>query len=137
MLLCSCFAFLCSCVNERMCRGWGCMDGSGVQGQFATAPLPRFEVTPVSHPQSPPSTSPLGTHHNCVISSQEHEFSVPILSRSVFLSSCIKFSFPRARVTKIPVTRVCQTRNVSPSLVFNASKKGVLEIIFAQKFFNF
>ena len=49
---------------------------------------------------TPPSTSPLSTRHNFVISSQEREFSVPILSRS-----CIKFAFPRARVPKIPGTR--------------------------------
>ena len=41
----SCFAFLCSCVNERMCGGWRCnsshvrclcIDGSGGPGQLAT-----------------------------------------------------------------------------------------------------
>ena len=59
----------------------------------------RFGVKLISRPQSPPFTSPLSTHHNCVISSQEREFSVPILSRS-----CIKFAFLRALVPKIPGT---------------------------------
>ena len=36
----------------------------------------RFEVKLVSRPQSPPSTSPLSTRHNCVISPQECKFSV-------------------------------------------------------------
>ncbi len=44
----------------------------------------RIGVKLVSRPQSP-LTSPLSTRHNCVISSEEHEFSVPILSRSAFL----------------------------------------------------
>ena len=65
----------------------------------------RFGVKLISRPQSPPFTSPLSTHHNCVISSQEREFSVPILSRSKFLRSCIKFALLRARVPKIPGTQ--------------------------------
>ena len=68
----------------------------------------RFGVKLVSRPQSPPSTSPLSIRHNSVISSQEREFSVPILSRSVF---------PRARVPKIPGTQEHKTRNECPSLV--------------------
>ena len=74
-----------------------CMDGSGGPGQLATAPLqppPQFGVKLVSHPQSPPSASPLSTRHNCVISSKERKFSLPILSRSAFPRSCIKFVFP-------------------------------------------
>ena len=106
VLLHSCFAFLCSCVKECLCGGWGCnsshercvcMDGSGGLGQLATSPLPplvtralctsilvgsRFGVKHISHPHSPPSTSPLSTYHNCVISSQKRLFSVPILSCS-------------------------------------------------------
>ena len=58
-----------------------------------------------------PSTSPLSTRHNCVISSQERKFSVPILSRS-----CLKFAVPRARVPKLPGTPECETRNARPSL---------------------
>ena len=102
------------------------MDWSGGPGQLATAPLPplvsrarctsllegsRFGVKLVSRPQSPPSPSPLSTRHNCVISSQERKFSVPILSRS-----CLKFAFPRARVPKLPGTPECETRNARPSL---------------------
>ena len=68
----------------------------------------RFGVKLVSRPQSPPSTSPLSIRHNSVISSQEREFSVPILSRSVF---------PRARVPKISGTQEHKTRNECPSLV--------------------
>ena len=64
-----------------------------------------WRVQIVSRPQSPPSTSPLSTRRNCVISSQEREFSVPILLRSAFPRPCIKFAFPRARVPKIPGTR--------------------------------
>ena len=55
---------------------------------------PQFGVKLVSHPQSPPSASPLSTRHNCVISSKERKFSLPILSRSAFPRSCIKFVFP-------------------------------------------
>ena len=62
----------------------------------------RFEVKLVSRPQSPPSTSPLSTCHNCVISLQERELSVPILSHSAVPHSCIKCAFPSARVPKIP-----------------------------------
>ena len=49
VLLHSCFEFLCSCVKECLCGGWGCnsshercvcMDGSGGLGQLATTPLP-------------------------------------------------------------------------------------------------
>ena len=147
MLRCSCFAFLCSCVNQRMCGGWGCnsshtrcvfMDRSGEPGQLATAPLhvpplithagctsiqvgSRFEVKLVPHPQSPPSTSTLSTCHNCVISSQEREFSIPILLPSAFPSSCIKFALPRSCIPKIPGprergTQVRETRNAHPSL---------------------
>ena len=92
-----------------------CMDGSGGPGQLATAPLPpplvtrarcmcvlagsRFELLLVSRPPSPLPPLLSDTHHNCVISSQEREFSVPILSRS-----CIKFAFLRALVPKIPGT---------------------------------
>ena len=52
----------------------------------------------------PPSTSPLSTStcHNCVISSQEREFSVLFFCLP---RSCIKFAFPRTRVPKIPGTR--------------------------------
>ena len=63
-----------------------------------TSGKPDWGQTHIS--STPPSTSPLSTRHNFVISSQEREFSVPILSRS-----CIKFAFPRARVPKIPGTR--------------------------------
>ena len=63
----------------------------------------QFEVKLVSRPQSPPSTSPFSTHHNCVISSQECKFSDSILSRS---------AFPRARDSKIPGTR--ERGNVKP-----------------------
>ena len=62
----------------------------------------RFGVKLISRPQSPPFTSPLSTHHNCVISSQEPEFSIPILLRSAFLRSCINL---HSRVTKIPGTQ--------------------------------
>ena len=63
----------------------------------------RFGVKLVSRLQY--STSPLSTRHNCVISSEEREFSVPILSRSMFLPSCIKFAFPCARIPKMPETQ--------------------------------
>ena len=53
----------------------------------------------------PPSTSPLSTRHNCVISPQELEFSIPILSCSALSRSYIKFAFPRTRVPKIPGMR--------------------------------
>ena len=65
----------------------------------------QFRVKLVSRPQLPPSTSPVSTRHNCVISSQERKFSIPILWRSAFLHSCIKFAFPRARIPKIPGMR--------------------------------
>ena len=39
------------------------------------------------------------------LSAQEGKFSVPILLRSAFPLSCIKFAFPRARVPKMPGTR--------------------------------
>ena len=39
----------------------------------------RFGVKLISCPHSLPSNSPLSTRHNCVISSQERQFSVPIL----------------------------------------------------------
>ena len=99
-----------------------CMDGSGKLGQLATSPSPplvthgrctsilvgsRFGVKFISCPQSPPSTSPLSTRHNCVISSQERIFIVPILSRSALPRSCIKCAFPRAPVPKIPGPREC------------------------------
>ena len=40
-----------------------------------------------------------------VIYLQERKFSVPILLRSAFPRSCIKFAFPRARLPKMPGTR--------------------------------
>ena len=101
-----------------------CTDRSGGSGQLATSPLSplvtrmsvlagsRFGVKLISLPKSPPSTSPLSTRHNCVISSQERNFSIPILSRSAFPRFCIKFAFPRARVPKIPGTR--EHRNAKP-----------------------
>ena len=109
----SCFAFLCFCSPPirfvaRSCRfnygtmgeeseirfcvhicGFGgathhtrcvCMDGSDGPGQLDTAQCAKL----VSRPQFPPSTSPLSTRHYCIISSQEREFSGPILSRSAF-----------------------------------------------------
>ena len=77
----------------------------------------QFGVKLVSRPQSPPSTSPVSTRHNCVISSQEREYSGPILSRSAFPHSCIKFAFPRTFVPKIPGARERKTRNARPSLL--------------------
>ena len=40
-----------------------------------------------------------------VVSLQEREFSVPIISRSAFPRSCIKFAVPRARAPKMHGTR--------------------------------
>ena len=109
------------CVWEQLITRALCVYGRIWRaGQLATAPLPplftharctsilagsRFGVELVSRPQPPPSTSPLSTRHNCVISSKEREFSVPLLLRSAFSRSCIKFAFPRARGPKIPGTR--------------------------------
>ena len=83
----------------------------------ACAVMVRFGAKLVSRPQFPPSTSPLSTRHYCIISSQEREFSGPILSRSAFPCSCIKFAFQSARVPKIPGTRESETRNARSSLV--------------------
>ena len=90
----SCFAFLCSCIKECMCGGWGydssharcvCMDGSGGPGQLATAPLP-----------------PLVTRARCT-------------SILAFPRSSINL---RSRVPKIPGKRKRETRNARPSLLF-------------------
>ena len=130
VLLQSCFAFLCSSVEECMCGGWG---GGGTHhtrtvcvltdqaGQVNSSPHhypPSLCVCAVGvyWPQAglgsnsyliydPPSTSPLSTRHNCVISPQELEFSIPILSCSALSRSYIKFAFPRTRVPKIPGMR--------------------------------
>ena len=123
-----CFAFLytrsvCVGVGEQLVTRALCVYGlirrAGSTRHCATNPLvshtrctsllagSRFGVKLASCPQSPPSTSPLSTRHNCVISSQERIFIVPILSRSAFPRSCIKCAFPRARVPKIPGPREC------------------------------
>ena len=110
-------------VSTSVCVGVGCnsshsrcmcMDGSGGPGQLATAPLttpPRhacavYEYTgrkPVwgqTHISStiPPFhlSSPPLPRHNCVNSSQEHEFSVPFLSRSTFLYKICVTARPRS-----------------------------------------
>ena len=51
------------------------------------------------------------------ISSQEREISVPILSLSAFLRSCIKLAVPRARVRKRLGMRERKTRHARPSLL--------------------
>ena len=123
-----------------------CMDGSGGPGQLATAPQPTpprhacavYESTGgyklVSGPQSPLSTSPLSTRHNCVISSQERKFSVPILSSSAFPRSCIKFAF---LCTRAPIrylecgnagARERETRNTRPSL--GTTCRGVGSLVY-------
>ena len=120
VLLRSCFEFLVYVWGSKSSHSCCvCMDVSGGPGQLATTPLPPphqacrvYESTggkPVwgqTHVLStiPPSTSPLSTStcHNCVISSQEREFSVLFFCLP---RSCIKFAFPRTRVPKIPGTR--------------------------------
>ena len=108
-------AFLCSCVNEHMVvqlitrplsvYGWIRRAGQLTTVQCMSMRAgSQFKVKLMSLPQSPPSTSTLSTRHNCLISLQECELSFPILSRSPFPRSCIKFAFPRARVPKIPGT---------------------------------
>ena len=57
------------------------------------------------------------------ISAQEREFSVPILSCSGLLRSCIKFAFPRACVPKMPGAQERETRNARPSLGNNKNWK--------------
>ena len=92
-----CFAFLytrsvCVGVGEQLITRALCVYGlirrAGSTRHCATNPLvshtrctsllagSRFGVKLASCPQSPPSTSPLSTRHNCVISSQERIFIV-------------------------------------------------------------
>ena len=122
VLLRSCFAFLCSCVNERMCGGgvqlitltlyvYGRIRRAGSTRHRATHNPPSSCVRgvrvywreaglgsnsylvfyPPFHLSYPPLPS-----HNCVNSSQEHEFSVPFLSRSTFLYKICVTARPRS-----------------------------------------
>ena len=126
VLLHFCFAFLCSCVNERMCGVgvqlithvlyvYGRIRWAGSTCHRATHNPPGHECIVYKYTGGKPVwgqthilstippfhlSSPPLPHHNCVISSQERKFSFPFLSHS-----CIKFACPCTRIPKIPEMR--------------------------------
>ena len=109
----SCFAFLCFCscqYNGWGGRGevwlipnattWGCFHGGG-RGTTGLSLTTNGGQTCVRV-----CRRGRGALCHCpVVSLQEREFSVPIISRSAFPRSCIKFAFPRARAPKMHGTR--------------------------------